>query len=210
MCVPHLKQERELHCQVCGDTITAIQPTKRYCKRCTQDRRNYLKRLRRLKQHKQKNCEQCHQPFLTPYSVQKFCSKNCYQQYRKTKWKEDYYRRRESILKQKREYYKNNYEQLKESYKKHQHKLRMTVLNHYSDGKLECACCGENHIEFLQLHHINGDGRAERRSLNSNSSTALFRKIIKDNYPERYQILCGNCNFSHGAYGYCPHQKEKE
>ena len=41
-------------------------------------------------------------------------------------------------------------------------KLREDVIGHYSHGKFCCACCGEDHREFLALDHINGDGEASQ------------------------------------------------
>lgn len=81
---------------------------------------------------------------------------------------------------------------------------RLKVVEHYG-GK--CACCGEDKIEFLALDHINGDGQAERKRLKRGGSS-FYSYVIKNKYPDRYRLLCHNCNFSLGKYGYCPHQKE--
>jgi hypothetical protein len=32
--------------------------------------------------------------------------------------------------------------------------------------------------------------------------------LIKNNFPDGFQVLCHNCNMSIGLYGYCPHQTE--
>jgi len=31
-------------------------------------------------------------------------------------------------------------------------------------------------------------------------------RILKENNPEKYQILCLNCNFAKFRYGVCPHK----
>jgi hypothetical protein len=36
----------------------------------------------------------------------------------------------------------------------------------------------------------------------------FYRWIIRSGYPENLRILCLNCNCSHGAYGYCPHERK--
>lgn len=84
-------------------------------------------------------------------------------------------------------------------------KLRDEIYNHYCNGDIKCQCCGERHIEFLSLDHINGDGSNHRKMLKSEGTT-LFTWIIKNNFPNIFRVLCMNCNTSYGFYGYCPHQ----
>lgn len=67
----------------------------------------------------------------------------------------------------------------------------------------ECTCCGQKHIEFLQLDHKNNDGAAHRKELKCG---AIYRWAIDNGYPDSLQVLCANCNFSRGIYGYCPHR----
>lgn len=83
--------------------------------------------------------------------------------------------------------------------------LRMKALIAYSGAQPYCACCGENHVEFLAIDHINGNGAAERKVL---SGQALLLKLETQSYPPGYRVLCHNCNCSLGFYGYCPHDKE--
>ena len=78
---------------------------------------------------------------------------------------------------------------------------RIKVVDHYG-GK--CACCGETHKEFLAIDHINGGGNKHRKE---NKIHSLHKWLIRHNYPSGFRILCNNCNFSLGAFGYCPHQK---
>lgn len=66
----------------------------------------------------------------------------------------------------------------------------------------ECACCGEKRIEFLQVDHINGGGAKHRKLVKGD----VYIAIRRENYPvDIYRVLCCNCNFSMGMYGYCPH-----
>lgn len=89
--------------------------------------------------------------------------------------------------------------------KMYRKRLKLQVLNHYGS---KCICCGENHFELLTLDHINGGGQKQRSNLNAkNSAYVLYRWLIKNNFPEGFQILCFNCNISKGIYGYCPHSK---
>lgn|SRR5579872_937688 len=81
---------------------------------------------------------------------------------------------------------------------------RYRVLSHYSGGTPVCACCGESHLEFLCLDHIDGGGNSERKALGS-GSMGVYRHIIRENFPPGYRVLCHNCNMALGFFGYCPH-----
>jgi hypothetical protein len=92
--------------------------------------------------------------------------------------------------------------------KKYRQALRLEVLNHYSKGKMECVCCGEKHMEFLSINHMNGGGNKHRKELGINQGGSPFYQWLKkNNYPEGYNVMCDNCNNSLGRYGYCPHQR---
>jgi hypothetical protein len=82
--------------------------------------------------------------------------------------------------------------------------VRAEVIKHYS-GK--CACCGEENVEFLCIDHIKGGGTQERKDHNRRGH-AFYEHLRRQNYPEGYRVLCHNCNFAMGIYGYCPHCKE--
>jgi hypothetical protein len=32
------------------------------------------------------------------------------------------------------------------------------------------------------------------------------RWLRKNGFPKGFRVLCHNCNFAHGHYGYCPHK----
>lgn len=82
-------------------------------------------------------------------------------------------------------------------------RVREDVISAYG-GK--CSCCGEHRDEFLALDHVNGDGAKERKEANGSN---LYYRVRRENYPDRYRILCHNCNFSLFRYGYCPHQNKQ-
>lgn len=88
----------------------------------------------------------------------------------------------------------------------HYEKQKRIVYEHYSNGNVVCACCGEAEYKFLCVDHINDDG-AEDRKKNPSHATGrgLYTRLIKDNFPEGYQILCYNCNMAKGIQGVCPH-----
>lgn len=92
---------------------------------------------------------------------------------------------------------------------KHNRQLRLLVLRHYGGNPPTCACCGERHLEFLVLDHVNGGGTQHRVKLfgRSVSGTAFFRWVIKNGFPKMFRVLCQNCNSALGHYGFCPHQR---
>lgn len=83
--------------------------------------------------------------------------------------------------------------------------LRREFIEVYG-GK--CQCCGETTLEFLTIEHLQGGGRQERKTM---STEHLLRKLKRAGWEKdkRYGLLCFNCNQAKGAYGYCPHQKNK-
>ena len=81
---------------------------------------------------------------------------------------------------------------------------KLAVISHYSNLTNKCLCCGEPDIRFLTIDHINGNGNKHRRQ---NKIVDLARWLIRNNYPEGYQILCFNCNAGRSINkGICPHK----
>ena len=87
---------------------------------------------------------------------------------------------------------------------------KKTVFDHYGWA---CKCCGETLKSFLSIDHVNGGGSKHlgtngRRLLGS----FLYRWLIKNGFPEDFQTLCINCNFSkgHSPDGKCEHERERE
>lgn len=92
-----------------------------------------------------------------------------------------------------------NYQQL------YAFKLKINVISHYSNNKNCCSCCGEKHIEFLCIDHINGGGNIHRKSINR-SGFMFYKWLINNKYPDGYSVLCHNCNQAKGNFGNCPHK----
>ena len=72
-------------------------------------------------------------------------------------------------------------------------KIKREVLLHYSINpeKPICSKCGFDDIRALSIDHINGGGNIQREFIHEN----FYRWLIKNNYPEGYQVLCMNCQF---------------
>jgi len=70
-----------------------------------------------------------------------------------------------------------------------------------------CNCCGETIMEFLAVDHVKGRKHLPENEKNLKSKT-LLPFLIKNNFPEDYQILCHNCNNAKAFYGKCPHERK--
>ena len=83
-------------------------------------------------------------------------------------------------------------------------RLRLEVITHYSNGANVCKCCGEDHIPFLTIDHVNGGGLRHRRDLGNN----FYPWLKRNGFPNGFQVLCMNCNFAKWRVGVCPHELE--
>lgn len=120
---------------------------------------------------------------------------------------EYYYRNREKRITATREWQKRHSAEVNGKVRQYRLQIRLECLEHYSQGKPHCACCGEAHIEFLGIDHISGGGSQARKERGHGN---IYQWLKGRGYPDGYRVLCHNCNMSIGFYGYCPHQKEKE
>ncbi len=68
--------------------------------------------------------------------------------------------------------------------------LRLLALWHYSGQPPECACCGNDHIQFLGI---------------GPNSHRFYRELRRAKYPTGQEVLCHNCRLSILTYGECPH-----
>jgi hypothetical protein len=77
---------------------------------------------------------------------------------------------------------------------------RIKLLTLYGS---KCECCKVGDFEFLCIDHVNNDGAQERRLLRGYQ---IYSKLLKAGVRlPGYRILCHNCNFAIGVYGFCPH-----
>lgn len=101
-----------------------------------------------------------------------------------------------------RAHYERNRVKHDESCKVNTQKVRSQVLLAYGS---KCACCQEDRREFLAIDHINGGGYQHRKALKLSSGSQFFYWLRREGFPPGFRVLCHNCNFSLGRYGYCPH-----
>jgi hypothetical protein len=86
--------------------------------------------------------------------------------------------------------------------------LRRDVIDHDSAGTYACSCCGQSHLEFLVIDHIDGAVNNHHRSINR-SGLGFYRWLRANGYPPGFRMLCHNCDAAFGLHGACPHQSEK-
>jgi hypothetical protein len=119
---------------------------------------------------------------------------------KRLQYRKDYYQRPE-VKQRIKDWQKKN----PEAVKRYQYNLKLEVLTHYGSKPPKCACCGETEVRFLSIDHINGDGHEHRRKIGGNGSH-LYYWLKKNSYPEGFQVLCYDCNFSKGQskVQFCP------
>lgn len=167
---------------------------------------------------KTKPCAVCGTEFAYKLDRARYCSRKCTQRDRRATHPGESARlTRESVARQTPErvaelrtyrqiWYENNPERAqayKERDARRRAQRRREVLDWYG-GK--CACCGEAQEEFLSMDHVNGGGAQHRREIRKSLPQWLWEQ---GGPVEGFRILCHNCNQSRGAYGYCPHERDK-
>ena len=127
----------------------------------------------------------------------------------KGKNKKYYDENKEIILPKNRERYHKNKEKYNVRKKEYHEKRRLTrreeVYLHYGNGKIECGCCGESNIEFMNLHHKNNDGNEYKKKF---GRVNLIDWAIRSNFPPIFELLCSNCNIGKekSPEKRCPHK----
>jgi hypothetical protein len=135
----------------------------------------------------------------------------------------EYKRDRNEYMK---EWRKNNHKQFLAVQRSNYGKVRVEVLQHYSGKEMpDCRCCGESELDFLQIDHTKGDGAAHRREIgmaqgNEGQVAKQNQKVNiggnglpywlkKNGWPEGFQVLCANCNYSKRIGRYCVHELKR-
>ena len=134
---------------------------------------------------------------------------------RKREYMKEYSQRPEVILRRKeyfKKYNKKHYQENKEEihikssryYQKHrdeiskqkmerQQKIKKEIILHYA-SEIKCQRCGFSDMRALSIDHINGGGVKHKKKLKL-LGFDFYRWLIKNNYPEGYQVLCMNCQW---------------
>jgi len=107
--------------------------------------------------------------------------------------------KKERKLLARKKYYTKNKEKIrirrrpyqKKYMKKYFKKAKMKVFHYYSGHPAKCARCGFKDVRALQLDHIAGGGVKHIKKIKMNH----YAWVIKNKFPNNYQILCANCNW---------------
>ncbi len=136
-------------------------------------------------------CVICNKEFIKNVHNQKYCSKKCYNKHQIE------YHKTSNYKKYQKAYYRN---------------IKLKVIEHYSNGTMQCNCCGEKHIEFLTIDHIDCGHKYHGRDKKPNKHFCInmCEYLMKNDFPKGYQILCYNCNCAKGFFGKCPHELEQD
>lgn len=98
----------------------------------------------------------------------------------------------------------------RETQRRYRVELRANVVAAYGS---RCACCDERSIEFLTVDHVKGGGNAHQKTLSNTArkhpgGSEFYRWLARNGFPQdEFRLLCMNCNFALGKYGFCPHQR---
>jgi len=124
--------------------------------------------------------------------AREWCKKN--PEHKKARDKAYYLENRDRICAQYREYSKKRYrenhavrERQIRNDKETREELKSAVLAQYGNA---CVSCGFTDVRALQLDHKFGGGCQERKR---HSLKTMYKMALAT--PDRYQILCANCNW---------------
>ena len=99
------------------------------------------------------------------------------------------------------------YPKVLEYNKERNRQKRLVVLKFYGGEIPHCNCCGEKELKFLSIDHVEGGGSKHRRSMGIKGKGGnIYFWLIRNDFPQGFQVLCHNCNMAKGFYGTCPHK----
>jgi hypothetical protein len=112
---------------------------------------------------------------------------------RDVKRKEHYQKNKDKVKKQTAEYHAEHPDLYRRASRKSMYYLTSGRREQvYSLLNPICVTCGFSDRRALQIDHINGNGKSDRKRYTSQS---LYLKHILEVKGEGYQILCANCNW---------------
>lgn len=74
--------------------------------------------------------------------------------------------------------------------KNYRQRTRQKVLDHYGNKCMWPDGCNITDPDMLQIDHINGNGRRERKQRGGD----FYLYLIRNKFPSRYRLLCANHN----------------
>lgn len=82
-------------------------------------------------------------------------------------------------------------------------KIKLAVHEAYGS---RCCWCKESDPMVLVIDHVYNDGAFERKTIGQQ----IYPYIVKQGFPDKYQLLCANCNMAkHINKGILPEHRKK-
>jgi hypothetical protein len=73
---------------------------------------------------------------------------------------------------------------------------KLRIMAHYSNGDIKCRRCGLTDIRALSIDHMNGGGGKHIRAIKGQGlGSNFYNWLIKNNYPDGFQVLCMSCQW---------------
>lgn len=118
--------------------------------------------------------------------------------------REQYVKNRRARIESTQRWRDSHYDYFLSENRRRRSDLRNKILDGY--GAI-CKCCGETIREFLTIEHPNRDGKEHRKK---HKGIAMYKELIRRNFPPPYFLLCWNCNCSQRWGNPCPHVSQAE
>lgn len=184
-----------MRCKVCqlDKETSEFHADKRHtCKTCY----NANKKAQRARRKIDGICDQCGKPKDCPEVLCLECRRKqavCYQNSKES---------RQIII---ANWYEMNKSWLNQNRRDRYSRNRALVFQHY--GPI-CVCCGETRYSMLAVDHVDNSGGKHRKKIGQGNTCTW---LVTNGFPEGFQILCCNCNWSkHINGGMCDHEIESE
>ena len=132
--------------------------------------------------------------------------------------KKRYERNKDEILAKQHKYYEENKETIREQHKEYREKHREHLAAKSAEAQRKrnqklkelfvsmyggkCECCGEAEVTFLSIDHINGQIGIKKKE----GGARAYKNATESFDPQKYRVLCLNCNSAVRFGRTCPHQ----
>lgn len=177
---------------------------KSWCKECRREynRERYKNLPEEKKQEYRKRSYEKHREKRLKWQKEHYDSEKAKRKYKEwfkelKKHPQEYEEWKKKQREQMKKYRKEHPEIVKKRSKqqlKKLHKRRLLCLEHYGGKPPKCAICGYDDVRALTIDHINGGGTQHRRKI-KRWGTSFSGWLVKNNFPEGFQVLCRNCNW---------------
>jgi len=121
-----------------------------------------------------------------------------------------YYKKNSEKIRARKTRERQNREVLYQARARRYHRWKIAALKMYGGENPKCKWCGMDKYECLQIDHIKDDGFIDRKIAKKEigGGENFYRWLLSKPYqPDRYQVLCANCNVIKRLRGHISYQK---